>query len=136
MGRFAVVVDVDGTIAIRGERSPYDWHRVGEDTPNEPIVRLVQQLALTCEVIYVSGRDERGRDDTSQWIFERVGVEGPLFMRGRDDNRPDAEVKKSIYLNEIKPGFDVWLVLDDRNQTVAMWREIGLTCLQVANGDF
>lgn len=69
-------------------------------------------------------------------IAETVGVEGRLLMRGCDDNRPDAEVKKSTYFNEIEPGFDVWLVLDDRNQTVEMWREIGLTCLQVANGNF
>ena len=27
-------------------------------------------------------------------------------------------------------------VLDDRNQVVKMWRENGLTCLQVAEGDF
>lgn len=136
MKQSAIVVDIDGTLAIRGDRSPYDWRSVGGDTPNEPVVRLVRQLGRTCEVIYVSGRDERGRDDTSRWIAEWVGVEGRLFMRGRDDNRPDAEVKKAIYFDEIEPGFDVWLVLDDRSQTVKMWRDLGMTCLQVADGNF
>jgi hypothetical protein len=27
-------------------------------------------------------------------------------------------------------------VLDDRDQVVTMWRGLGLTCLQVAPGDF
>ena len=28
------IVDIDGTVAIMGDRSPFDWARVGEDLPN------------------------------------------------------------------------------------------------------
>ena len=31
---------------------------------------------------------------------------------------------------------DVFAVFDDRNQVVDMWRDNGLTCFQVADGDF
>ena len=31
---------------------------------------------------------------------------------------------------------DVFAVFDDRNQVVDMWRSNGLTCFQVAKGDF
>jgi hypothetical protein len=31
---------------------------------------------------------------------------------------------------------NTFLVLDDRDQVVKMWRERGFRCLQVANGNF
>jgi hypothetical protein len=31
---------------------------------------------------------------------------------------------------------DVFLVVDDRNKVVDMWRTLGLTVFQVAEGDF
>ena len=49
----AVIVDIDGTLALRtGDRSPFDWHRVGEDTPNPPVIELVQ-------LIHAAGRHRK-----------------------------------------------------------------------------
>jgi hypothetical protein len=45
-------------------------------------------------------------------------------------------VKREIYRNLIEPKHNVWFVLDDRNSVVKMWREIGLTCLQVEEGNY
>ena len=59
-----------------------------------------------------------------------------LYMRKQGDNREDSIVKEEMYLNEIKPKYNVDLVIDDRDQVVKMWRKIGLTCWQVANGNF
>jgi hypothetical protein len=36
----------------------------------------------------------------------------------------------------VRDNFDVQFVLDDRDQVVEMWRAMGLTCLQVAPGNF
>ena len=41
-----------------------------------------------------------------------------------------------IFENDIRPYYNIDYVLDDRNQVVEMWRSIGLTCLQVAEGNF
>jgi hypothetical protein len=57
-------------------------------------------------------------------------------MREAGDHRPDWIVKKEIYNNLISKEFDVKLVFDDRQQVVDMWRSIGLTCFQVAEGNF
>ncbi|MFC7644091.1 hypothetical protein ACFQX6_27630 [Streptosporangium lutulentum] len=40
------IVDIDGTLALRGDRGPYDWDRVGEDLPNHPVVTIVKALIL------------------------------------------------------------------------------------------
>jgi hypothetical protein len=56
----------------------------------------------------------------------------------RDDKRhfmPDNELKKQ-FLDEHVNIEDVFLVVDDRQQVVDMWRKEGLTCLQVAEGNF
>jgi len=57
-------------------------------------------------------------------------------MRPTGDNRKDAIVKREIFDREIRDRYRILFVLDDRNQVVDMWRELGLTCLQVAPGDF
>jgi hypothetical protein len=57
-------------------------------------------------------------------------------MRKYGDFRQDSIVKREIYERFIAPDYDILCVLDDRNSVVSMWREIGLTCLQVAEGDF
>jgi hypothetical protein len=56
--------------------------------------------------------------------------------RKSGDNRKDSVVKEEIFNEHIKPNFIVEFVLDDRNQVVEMWRKLGLTCLQVADGNF
>jgi hypothetical protein len=57
-------------------------------------------------------------------------------MRSEYDMRKDSIVKEEIYRQEILGRYNVWLVLDDRNQVVDMWRNLGLRVLQVAPGNF
>ena len=59
-----------------------------------------------------------------------------LMMRKTDDTRPDQEIKKEIYQNFIEPKCDVLFVVDDRLKVVKMWRELDLTVLQCAEGDY
>ncbi len=37
----AIIVDIDGTLAERVNRSPYDWSKVGEDRVKKPIRDIV-----------------------------------------------------------------------------------------------
>lgn len=60
----------------------------------------------------------------------------PLCMRASLDYRKDFEVKKEIFENKIRDFFQVLFVVDDRQQVVDMWRNLGLVCLQCDYGDF
>jgi len=133
----AYIVDVDGTVALMGDRSPYDGSRVKEDKPNDPVVQLVQTLYLAGhEIVFCSGRKEYCRADTEAWLTEHVGVPGSvLHMRADGDNRKDSIVKLEIFDREIRHRYRVLGVLDDRRQVVEAWRSIGLTVFQVAPGD-
>ncbi|GAB3885500.1 phosphatase domain-containing protein [Spirosoma agri] len=136
-----VLVDIDGTVAERGDRSPYDWHRVGIDRPKWPIIRLVQALqASGYAIVFLSGRDAVCRPETISWLKQYVGWEATdyrLFMRPANDNRKDSLIKQELYEQHIAGQYYVELVVDDRQQVVDMWRRtLGLTCVQVDDGDF
>ena len=77
---------------------------------------------LTC-----SGIMNKNKETNDRW---------DLFMRPADVYNRDDEIKYQIYHDFIKDEYEVLFVLDDRNQVVDMWRDIGLTCLQVADGNF
>jgi hypothetical protein len=135
----AVLVDVDGTLALRGKRSPYDWSRVGEDLPNPAVIELVQTIAAAGRhrIVVMSGRKEQSRRQTELWL-DAQGVEfDELIMRADHDDRPDHRTKADLYRRFVAPRFEVAFVIDDRDSVVRMWRDVfRLTVCQVADGDF
>ena len=135
-----IICDLDGTIALMNGRSPYDYDECDKDLPNKVIIDLVETyLSYKGNVIFLSGRDGRGREKTVQWIKDNVQLmdkEFELWMRKSEDNRKDSIIKKELFDEHIKGKYYIDFVLDDRNQVVQLWRSLGLTCLQVANGDF
>jgi len=54
----------------------------------------------------------------------------------KGDGRKDAVVKREIFDREIRDNWRIVGVFDDRQQVVRMWRALGLTVFQVAEGDF
>ena len=137
----AIIVDIDGTIALHTSRSPYDYSRVGTDALNEPVAELVRAYAgyKAYTIIYLSGRDDSCRQATEDWLSAKHMPTDPphiLLMRKTGDHRSDYIVKNEIFDQYVRENYWVRFVLDDRNQVVKMWRELGLTCLQVADGNF
>lgn len=137
-----VIVDIDGTLADMGKdepgrRGPFDWDRVDEDEPIMPVIELVRTLYSSgYDIVYVSGRMEQARSKTKKWLASFGIGSCPLYMRADEDFRADTEVKMEIFKRHIENLGYVAFVLDDRNSVVKMWRGLGLTCLQVADGDF
>jgi predicted kinase len=136
----AVIVDIDGTVALMdGKRTPHEYDKVSLDSPNWPVINLVKMMrTVGHEILFTSGRKDSCRDDTVQWLKDYVFFDGGfrLVMRKHEDNRPDNVVKLEIFNQLYRDEFNVKLVLDDRDQVVRMWRSLGLTCLQVAEGNF
>lgn len=134
-----VLFDIDGTLAkmVDGGRSPYDWHRVLEDTPNDPVIR---QLKINRDagntIVIFSGRSDECREDTEAWLAMHNIAYDALFMRKSGDTRKDDIVKREM-LEIIEKNYGpVVGVFDDRNQVVDMFRSVGLTVFQVDYGDF
>jgi predicted kinase len=144
---YAVLVDIDGTVALKGARSPFDESRVHEDRPNLPVIETLFALyeyllqsagpGETPKVVFMSGRTDACKEATIDWLRYHTGLPFELHMRASGDRRKDSIVKRELFDQHIRGKYNVLCVLDDRDQVVKMWREeLGLTCLQVAEGNF
>lgn len=145
--RFAAVFDVDGTLADCSERRRHldqpkpDWKRFFEamhrDLPIWPVVWALQAIRNTgAPIVICTGRPGEYHERTKTWL-DRWGIPYDAFY-GREsrDNRPDVEVKREMLAAMRADGFEPYLVFDDRAGVVQMWRDEGLVCCQVAEGDF
>lgn len=138
----AYMVDIDGTCTTGPcDRSPYEWAKVGQDKPNEAVIRAVWALYHAGHIIiFCSGRDAVCRPETEEWLTKNFSASmvarSPLFMRKEGDMRKDSIVKMEIFDKRIRSNYNVIAVFDDRNQVVEMWRSLGLTVFQVAEGEF
>ena len=130
----AIICDIDGTLALFGDKNPYE-RDFKNDKLNVPVARIVKQFPPS-QVIYVSGREERNRAVTTDWLLVNGLPVKELYMRETADDRKDVIIKEEIWNGHIKDQYNVLFVLDDRNQTVDFWRGLGLTGLQVDYGDF
>jgi predicted kinase len=134
----AILVDIDGTIAHNdGHRSFYDWMKVGGDDPIREVIDIVRwAYDYGYAVIVMSGRDGECREVTEEWLTEHKIPYDEFHMRAAGDQRKDSIVKRELFDAHVRPFYDVKFVLDDRDQVVDMWRQMGLRCLQVAPGNF
>ena len=144
----AIICDLDGTLALIHNRSPYDASDCDiKDLPNIPVIATVlAHFKEGRKIIFCSGREDKYRPETIRFIEKYCTFTGlvgghniisyDLHMRKTDDFRKDAIIKEEIYSEHIEGKFNVLMVLDDRTSVVQFWRDKGLTCFQVAPGDF
>ncbi len=150
MNRSCIVVDVDGTLAefnpeavkswVLGDTKDWDpfFNYMQDALPVINIVKLVNYLAEKGEAIVIcSGRPDSHRQYTLDWLDKHCIPYDRVYLRPEgQDTISDAHVKQALLLNIQNDGYAPWLVLDDRDHVVNFWREAGLTCLQVAPGNF
>lgn len=134
----AFIFDIDGTYSELNGRDPYDYSRVLEDGVKEQVALVARMLrAHGYKILVTSGRDDCCMQDTLTWFRTKVGLEPDLLlMRSTGDRRQDAVIKHELFNNHIRDNYNVRGVFDDRDQVVALWREMGLFCAQVDYGDF
>lgn len=134
---WAIIVDIDGTLAHMVDRSPYDYQLVDTDVVDDVVTELVlSAVDAGYSIIVCSGRDDVCREDTENWLRRHRVPFSELLMRVTGDKRKDSIVKSEIFDSNIAGKYNVRYVLDDRDQVVEMWRQRGLKVLQCAPGDF
>ena len=124
------------------------------DEPNPPVIKMAQLFkADGFKIVIFSGRNDRSFDTTTQWLNNNDVPFDLLVMRPdkfKDKSWPIAsgnpatkamrfmpdEILKKEMLDTFVDKDDVLMCVDDRQKVVDMWRENGLTCFQVAPGNF
>ena len=146
-----VIVDLDGTLALNLHRYHFidkstgnkvDWNSYFEacdkDLPNKPVIESIRALKEFGYQIHIfSARGDIVKAKTIKWLERYFVPYDHLTMRKMDSFIPDEDLKKS-WLLKYYPDYknDILCVFDDREKVVKMWRSLGLTCFQVAEGDF
>ena len=120
--RLLAVVDVDGVLADVRHRlhhvatPPKDWDAFFASAPEDPVLEqgreVVTRLAEVFDIVYLSGRPERCRDDTVAWFEEHDLPPGDLVLRPRGDRRP-ARLVKVEALDEMSADGTVAVLVDD-----------------------
>lgn len=131
-----VVVDLDNTLCMRGNRSPYEWHRVGEDEPCFELLDVLYSIDRDkMKVIICTGRDGICINETEAWLFDH-GVEyDEIHIRPKGNSEPDWVIKERMW-RRITEDHYIAMLIDDRNQVVRRARALGLKVMQVEYGNF
>lgn len=146
-----VIFDLDGTLALIDKRrakaalpnGKMDWDQffapenIQLDEPNWPVIESFKAMeAAGFTVGIFSGRDDISRKETIDWLTQHGIDPNFLKMRKHRTFTPDDKLKK-MWLDEVLGlGHEVMCVFDDRDKVVQMWRDNGISCFQVAPGDF
>ncbi|MCX5610633.1 AAA family ATPase [Streptomyces sp. NBC_00047] len=134
----AVMCDIDGTLALIGDRGPYDFSRCELDRLNEPVRHALDAFrrADGDAIVLLSGRSEEHRPQTESWLARHRVPYDELWMRAAGDTRRDDVVKAELFDAHVRHRYAVRVSLDDRDRVVAVWRRMGLPTWQVNYGDF
>lgn len=154
------IFDLDGTLAlihhrrhyVEREREQQNWKgfflACSGDLPNEPVIKVMESLRRFADIWIFSGRSDEVRALTVEWLVKHTsfassdfdsafGIRDILTMRREGDYTPDDTLKQS-WLNSMldEDRKRLVAVFDDRDRVVNMWRDNGVACFQVAEGEF
>ena len=138
MAEELVIFDIDGTLADISERihyikrKPKNWNAFNEsmakDKAIHSMIRLCNILyASGLQIILCSGRNERSRPETVEWLAKQGVNYHELLLRLDSDYCPDSVVKRELIQSMDKS--KILFVVEDRSRVVEMWRSEGLVCL-------
>lgn len=150
-----IIFDLDGTLANQDhrvhhiEKKPKDWDTYYEecdkDKPVQHVIDMFHNLKDDYEIKIWTGRSDHVRRKTENWLEDKgisIGFNyWELRMREAGDHTPDYILKRKWYEEFVAAYLALNLkvnaiVFEDRARVVKMWRDLGVTCFQVADGNF
>lgn len=132
----AIIVDLGGTLAHRGDRAKGDYmKKFHEDRIDETVRELVNLMYDSgTAVIILTDQRIKSRNIVTKWLKDHKVSHHLLFMKPDDDTRDTKIWKHGMFLEFIQPVINIKYVLEDREDTVEMWREMHVRCFQTASG--
>lgn len=138
--KWLVVSDLDGSLTNGPKnRSPYEWHKVGNDEINLGVAALLDGVQFIhgkrgvddVDLFIFSGRDAVCRPETEAWLEKNDIEYDKLVMRAENDNRNDAIVKGEFIEEHIRGKYNVLFWIDDRPRVADHLRDYyGINVLQ------
>ena len=142
----AIIFDLDGTLCECEHRVHYmrerpkrreEFHYACIFDGVVAAVKALIDMAETSgiKVILLSARPIRFKALTEEWLTKNAIYYDQLILSSYPE-LSDPEYKIKMYRELIEPFYDVIFAVDDRDTVVRMWRDNGVTCLDIANNHF
>lgn len=132
-----IIFDIDGTLACCKHRLHHilqpkkDWNAFDALTHmDKPIYHTIKILwnmyrSPFINIVLLTGRSERVREQTTDWLHNHDLPYDRLIMRALNDRRPAFEVKEDNLIKfDIKPK-EVITIFEDEPKTIKHLRELG-----------
>jgi hypothetical protein len=109
-----------------------EFHKRSVDCPpiNWVKAHAIAAKELGFTVLQVTARSEKYQSHTAWWLADQRVPSDGLYMRGRNDFRPDADVKRDI-IDRILRKYEIVKAFDDNPSVVRLWDEYGIYCVVV-----
>lgn len=132
-----IICDIDGVLAIRGDRGAWDFDRCSVDSLCQPAFELISSLhGSGVHVVLMTGRNGRWEPATRLWLTRHEIPHAALFMRPTDDDqRESCLVKLDLFSAVIKPEFGECCmgIIDDDPRVCDAFASIGVFALHVTS---
>lgn len=133
------VIDLDGVVADVRHRLHHvsngrrDWDAFFAAIPDDPVLpegrAVADRLAADHDIVYLTGRPERTRADTDEWLRRHQLPRGRVIMRPERDHRP-ARLLKPRLLRSLAAGRRVAVIVDDDEDVCAALERSGWQVLR------
>ena len=130
------IFDLDGTLVdvnsirhhVEGKKKNFDlFHKESIDCPpNEKVLFLNKTLAMAQD-IYIAiftGREEKYRGLSEQWLHNNKVTYHCLLMRQDNDFRSNVIIKHELFEN-FKSNYLPYLAIDDTPELRKLWGQVG-----------
>lgn len=143
-----IIVDLDGTVCDHlhrvhlGQAGVWEEYHAAcvDDEPNEDVATIIRMILafVKFDVIFLTGRNEKFRSVTIEWLRKHRLYSDTLLMRP-DGNYERTEELKLKMLEEYFGNKEIAMerilfALDDTDRIVEAFRNYGLPCWQVRQG--
>lgn len=153
----AIIFDIDGTLALHNNRSPYDYSKVSTDILNQAVYDLYDNIninnydpfgdigrytkkELRTNIIICTGREgsTQCKLDTLKWLDKNNIEFDEYYQRVEGDSKKGNIVFCTNKMNTIKQNLtleelEIWIPIMYKKLKN---NKLGLTCFQVNDGDF
>ena len=135
-----VLCDIDGTVANNDHRQNLlkefnDWDKffslLKDDEPIQVIIEMVKQkVESNNHLIFLTGRPEKYREITEDWLSRYFDDGFCLLMRKDGDLRNKIIVKEEIFNENFKKK-QIKACFENDPELIQLWQKLGLNVIDI-----
>ena len=136
-----ILCDIDGTVANNDHRQHFlegkkDWDgffsELINDKPIFPIInKVIEEHDAGKDIVFLTGRPEKYRNVTTEWLKRYFDFEIKLLMRKKNDRRDKLIIKKELLEEQFRYD-EIKLIIDNDKELIKMWKGKKLSVLEAS----